>query len=266
VPVDARPRTPSRLGAVISDSRAIAWRNLLAYVRIPQLLIFSTIQPVVFVLLFRYVFGGAITGLPPGVSYIDYLMPGIFVQTVVFGALGTAIGLATDVNAGLIERFRSLPMARSAVLAGRTTADLLRNVFVVLLMALVGFMVGFHLKTNALAFVAGLVIVMVFGYACSWIFATVGLATKDPETAQAAAFPVMAPLVFASTAFVPLNTMPGWLQAWAEYQPVSVTVDAARALMLGGATAGKVLGAIAWIAVILAVFAPLSIRLYRKAA
>ncbi|MDQ4131728.1 MAG: ABC transporter permease [Actinomycetota bacterium] len=269
VPVEARPRHPSRLVAAVADARAVAWRNLLAYVRIPQLLVFSTIQPVVFVLLFRYVFGGAIAGLPPGVDYADYLMPGIFAQTVVFGSLGTAVGLATDINAGLIERFRSLPMARSAVLTGRTTADFLRNIFVVLLMAAVGFLVGFSLKTNWAYFFLALLIILLFGYACSWIFAAVGLAVKDPETAQAAAFPAMAPLVFASTAFVPLETMPGWLQGWAEYQPVSVVVDASRALMLGGSfgpTAPKVLGAVLWIGAILAIFGPLSVRLYRKAA
>lgn len=258
-------RGVGRLASAVADARAVAWRNLIAYFRVPQLLIFSTVQPVVFVLLFRYVFGGAIR-VPNGVPYVLFLMPGIFVQTVVFGSLGTAIGLASDMQSGLIERFRSLPMARSAVLAGRTTADFVRNIFVVILMAAVGFAVGFEVLTNPFLFLAGLGLIVLFGYACSWIFATVGLAVKDPETAQAAAFPVMAPLVFASTAFVPLETMPSWLQGWAEYQPVSVTVNAARALMLGGPTAGKVLGALAWIALILLIFAPLSVRMYRKAA
>jgi ABC transporter DrrB family efflux protein len=246
----------------VRDALAITWRNLIGYRRVPQLLVFSTIQPVIFVLLFRYVFGGAIE--VPG-SYVDFLMPGVFVQTVVFGSLATAIGLAADMKSGLLERFRSLPMARSAVLAGRTLADLTRNVFVVLLMVAVGFMVGFRIHTNAAALIAGILLLLFFGYAMSWIFATVGLTLGDPETAQAAAFPVLAPLVFASTVFVPLESMPGWLQVWAEHQPVSVTASAVRALVLGGPTASLVLQSLAWCIGILAVFAPLAVRRYRRA-
>jgi ABC-2 type transport system permease protein/oleandomycin transport system permease protein len=242
---------------------AVAGRNLIAYRRVPQLLVFSTIQPVIFVLLFRYVFGGAVK-TPPGVPYVDYLMPGIFVQTTVFGAIGAAVGLATDLKSGLLERFRSLPMARSAVLAGRTTADLARNVFVASLMAVVGFAVGFRVHTNALGFLAGMLLVLLFGYVLSWVFATVGLAVGDPETAQAAAFPVMAPLVFASSAFVPVSTMPGWLQPFAEHQPVSVTASAVRALMIGGPTTSYVLQSLAWCAGILLVFAPIAVRRYRR--
>jgi ABC-2 type transport system permease protein/oleandomycin transport system permease protein len=247
----------------VRDALAITWRNLIGYRRVPQLLVFSTIQPVIFVLLFRYVFGGAIdTGRVP---YVDFLMPGVFVQTVVFGSLATAIGLAADVKSGLLERFRSLPMARSAVLAGRTLADLTRNVFVVILMVAVGFIVGFRIHTNAIALIAGILLLLFFGYAMSWIFATVGLALGDPETAQAAAFPVLAPLVFASTVFVPLETMPGWLQVWAEHQPVSVTASAVRALVLGGPTASLVWQSLAWCVGILVVFAPLAVRRYRRA-
>jgi ABC-2 type transport system permease protein/oleandomycin transport system permease protein len=241
----------------------LTWRYLIHYRRVPQLLVFSTIQPVIFVLLFRYVFGGAIR--IPGVPYVDYLIPGIFVQTAVFGAIAAAIGLAADLKTGVIERFHSLPMARSALLVGRTTADLTRNVFVTILMAAVGFAVGFRVHTNALAFVAGLAVLLFFGYAMSWIFATVGLAVGDPETAQAAAFPVMAPLVFASSAFVPVDTMPGWLQVFAEHQPVSVTASAVRALVLGGPTASYVLQSLAWSAGLLMVFAPLAVRRYRRA-
>jgi ABC transporter DrrB family efflux protein len=249
--------------APLRDTLAITGRHLIALRRVPQLLVFSTIQPVVFVLMFRYVFGGAVK--IPNVPYVDYLMPGIFVQTVVFGAVGTAIGLATDLKSGLLERFKSLPMARSALLAGRTTADLARNVFVATLMVLVGFAVGFRVHTNAAAFVAGMVLVLLFGYAMSWIFATVGLAVGDPETAQAAAFPVMAPLVFASSAFVRVETMPGWLQAFAEHQPVSVTASAVRALVLGGPTASYVMQSLAWGLGILVVFAPLAVQRYRRA-
>jgi ABC-2 type transport system permease protein/oleandomycin transport system permease protein len=247
----------------IRDGLLIAGRNLIAYRRVPQLLVFSTIQPVIFVLLFRYVFGGAIR--IPGVRYVDFLMPGIFVQTTVFGAIGTAVGLAADLKSGLLERFRSLPMARSAVLSGRTVADLARNLFVAALMAAVGFAVGFRVHTNAVSFVFGMVLVLLFGYAMSWIFATVGLAVGDPETAQAAAFPVMAPLVFASSAFVPVSSMPGWLQAFAAHQPVSVTTSAVRALVLGGPTTSYVLQSLAWSAGILLVFAPIAVRRYRRA-
>ena len=188
----------------IRDAKAVTWRYLIHYRRVPQLLIFSTIQPVIFVLMFRYVFGGAID--PPGpTSYVEFLMPGIFVQTVVFGAIATSIGLATDMKSGLLERFRSLPMARSAVLAGRTMADLSRNVFVVLLMVAVGFAVGFRVHTGLWGLIAGLVLLLFFGYALSWIFATIGLWVGDPETAQAAAFPLIAPLVFASSLFVPIE-------------------------------------------------------------
>jgi ABC-2 type transport system permease protein/oleandomycin transport system permease protein len=242
---------------------AVAGRNLIAYRRIPQLLVFSTIQPVIFVLMFRYVFGGAIR--VPGGRYVDFLMPGIFVQTTVFGAIATAIGLAADMKSGLLERFRSLPMARSAVLVGRTVADLTRNVFVVALMSIVGFLVGFRVHTNAVLFLCGLALVLLFGYAMSWVFATVGLFVGDPETAQAAAFPVLAPLVFASSAFVPVTSMPGWLQVFARHQPVSVTASAVRALVLGGPTAWDVIQCVGWCVAILVVFAPLSVRLYRRA-
>jgi ABC transporter DrrB family efflux protein len=255
------PRGPLR---PVRDALAVTGRNLIAYRRVPQLLVFSTIQPVIFVLLFRYVFGGAVQSSIPSVPYVDYLMPGIFVQATVFGAIGAAVGLATDLKSGLLERFRSLPMARSAVLAGRTGADLARNVFVASLMAAVGFLVGFRVHTGALAFVAGMLLVLLFGYVMSWIFATVGLAVGDPETAQAAAFPVMAPLVFASSAFVPVSSMPSWLQPFAEHQPVSVTASAVRALMIGGPTTSYVLQSLAWCAAILLVFVPVAVRRYRR--
>jgi ABC transporter DrrB family efflux protein len=249
----------------IRDALAVTGRNLIAYRRVPQLLVFSTIQPVIFVLMFRYVFGGAINTDP--IPYVDYLMPGIFVQTVVFGAIATAIGLASDMKSGLMERFRSLPMARSAVLAGRTMADLSRNVFVVLLMVAIGFLVGFHLHTNVLGLIGGILLLLLFGYAMSWIFATVGLAVGDPETAQAAAFPVLAPLVFASSLFVPVEKMPDWLQPWAEHQPVSVTANAVRHLMIGDpvGSMSDVWQSLAWCVAILVVFAPIAVRRYRRA-
>jgi ABC transporter DrrB family efflux protein len=249
---------------VVRDTYAIMQRNLIGYRRVPQLLVFSTIQPVIFVLMFRYVFGGSIQ-LPGNVPYVDFLMPGIFVQTVVFGAIATAIGLATDVKSGLMERFHALPMTRSAALTGRTLADTARNVFVVALMMIVGFLVGWRIHTNVLGLLAGAGLVVLFGFAMSWIFATVGLAVKDPETAQAAAFPVLAPLVFASSAFVSPERMPHWLRVFAEHQPVSATATAVRALTLGGATAHDVWAALAWCGAIIAVFAPVAVRLYRRA-
>jgi ABC transporter DrrB family efflux protein len=258
-------RVPKSALRPVRDSLAIAGRNLIAYKRVPQLLVFSTIQPVIFVLLFRYVFGGAVQSSLSGVPYVDFLIPGIFVQTTVFGSIAAAIGLSTDLKSGLLERFRSLPMARSAVLVGRTFADLARNVFVVILMAVVGFAVGFRVHTNAWAFTFSLILVLLFGYAMSWIFATVGLAVGDPETAQAAAFPVLAPLVFASSVFIPVDTMPGWLQPFAEHQPVSVTASAVRALVIGGPTTSFVLQSLAWLVAILVVFAPIAVWRYRRA-
>jgi ABC transporter DrrB family efflux protein len=260
VTAQALERRGSSAMRPIRDALAVTGRNLIGYRRVPQLLVFSTIQPVIFVVLFRYVFGGAVN-IP---NYQNYLMPGVFVQTVVFGAMTTAVGLATDLKSGLLERFRSLPMARSAVLAGRTGADLARNVFVAFLMAVVGFLVGFRVQTNAIAFLFGMLLVLLFGYVLSWIFANVGLAVGDPETAQAAAFPVVAPLIFASSAFVQVSSMPGWLQPFAKYQPVSVTASAVRALMIGGPTASYVIQSLAWCAGILLVFVPLGVRRYRR--
>src|SRR4051812_13363844 len=226
-PAEQAPRP--LLGWGVADAIAITWRNLKGMQRVPEVIVFSTIQPVIFVLMFRYVFGGAIR--IPGVSYVDFLMPGIFVQTVTFGAVNTAVGLGEDLHKGLIERFRSLPMARSAVLAGRSVADLTRNVFVVVLLVVVGVAVGFRVHTNPAAFLAGMGLLLAFAFAMSWIFALVGLTSSSAEAAQAASFPVMAVLVFASSAFVPVASMPGWLQVFAAHQPVSVTVDAIRALM-----------------------------------
>ena len=255
------PRTGPR--AAVRDALIIAGRNLTVLRRLPQLLVFATIQPVLFVLMFRYVFGGAIE--IPGVSYVNYLMPGIFAQTVAFGAITTGVGLSEDLSKGLIDRFRTLPMARSAVLAGRTLADLVRNVGVVLLMVAMGYLVGFRVQTSFLALVAALLVLLLFGFALSWVFALVGLSVPNAESAQAASFPLLFPMVFASSAFVPTATMPGPLRAFAEHQPVTAAVDAVRALVLGGPTTTPVLTSLAWSLGILAVAAPLAVRRYRKA-
>lgn len=248
----------------VADSIAIAKRYLIAYIRVPELIVFTTVQPIMFVLLFRYVFGGAIQ--IPDVSYVDYLMPGIFVQTVVFGSAGTGIGLAEDSAKGLIERFRSLPMARSAVLVGRTLADLVRNVFVVSLMLLVGFLVGFRIHGGASAFLLAMILVLLFGYAFSWLTANIGLRASTAEATQAAIFPMLFPLTFASSAFVPVASMPTWLQVFARNQPVTVMVNATRNLALGTATIGDVVKAIAWIIAIVVAFAPLAVNAYRSKA
>jgi ABC transporter DrrB family efflux protein len=252
--------TPRR---VVSDTLVIAERNLLAYVRIPEALFFSSVQPIMFVLLFRYVFGGAIQVSNPG-GYVNYLIPGVFVQTVAFGAVGTAIGLAEDLQKGLIERFRSLPMARSAVLAGRTVADLCRNIFVTALITGIGYAVGFR-ATSLGGFLAAVLLLLLFSYALSWGFAAVGLSAPNSETAQVMSFPLLFPLTFASSAFVPVQSMPGWLQGFAKYQPVSEVIDATRGLMVGGVgdVAGHVVAAVAWSVGFFVVLAPIAVHRYR---
>jgi ABC-2 type transport system permease protein/oleandomycin transport system permease protein len=256
----------SRLGWAVQDTLTVTWRNLIALSRNPQTVMFSAIQPIMFTLLFVYVFGGAIH--IPGIPYVDYLLPGIYVQTVTFGAVSTAVGLSEDLHKGLIERFRALPMARSAVLAGRTTADLIRNVFVVVLISIVGFAVGFRIGTNFGLFLCGLLIVLLFSYTLCWGFATVGLSAPNAEAAQTMVFPILFPLIFASSAFVPVTAMPGWLQAFAKHQPVTQVVDACRSLMTGGSLhdPGAVWAALAWCAGILIVLAPISVRKYRRVA
>jgi ABC-2 type transport system permease protein/oleandomycin transport system permease protein len=254
----------TKMAWTVLDSLAVARRNVISMFRTPQILVFSTIQPILFVLMFRYVFGGAIH--IPGVSYVDYLMAGVFVQTVTFGAVQTGVGLADDLQKGLIERFRSLPMARSAVLAGRTLADTLRNLLVIILMIVVGFAVGFRVHTNAAGLLAAIVVMLLFGFALSWVMAAIGLGTRNAEAAQAAAFPLIALLVFASNAFVSTRTMPRFLRDYANHQPVSATATAIRALVLGGPTLSHVLVALAWSAGIVLVFAPFAVARYRKTA
>ncbi len=256
------PDADRRLSWLLADGWAMTQRNLLHYVRVPELIFFSAIQPIMFVLLFRYVFGGAIQ--VPGGDYVDFLMPGVFAQTVVFGATATAIGLAEDLGTGAIDRFRSLPMADAAVLIGRTSADLVRGVITIALMAIVGYLVGFRFSTGWLPFLAGVGILILFGWAVMWGFAIVGLLAPDAETAQLMTFPVMFPLVFASSAFVPVETMPGWLQAFTEHQPVSVVIDASRALMTGGPTAADATASLLWILGLLVVFAPIAVRVFRR--
>lgn len=261
-------------GALV-DGWVVAKRNLIKIKRIPDLLIFSTIQPIMFVLLFAYVFGGSIQ--IPGVSYREYLMPGIFVQTVAFGAGITAIGLADDLQKGIVDRFRSLPMSRAAVLIGRTTSDLINNIFVVIVMSLTGLLVGWRINTGVWKGLLGFLLLFAFGYAMSWISAVIGLSVKSVEVAQSAGFIWMFPLTFLSNAFVATNTLPGWLQPIADWNPISSVVLSLRDLWGNSTTDPAYRGsgipadypipiACAWILLILIIFIPLSISKYRKAA
>ena len=258
----ARQPAVGRVTAAFSDTIDVAGRNLRTLLRTPQALIFATIQPVIFVLLFRYAFGGAIR--VPGVDYVDYLMPGVFAQTVAFGAIGTAVGLSADLRSGILVRFRTLPMARIAVLGGRTLADLARNLLVVTVMVGVGFAAGFRSANGAAGLLAALALGVAFGYAVSWGFAALGLRVSDPEAAQAAAVPVVFLLVFTSAAFVPSTAMPGWLQAFGTHQPVNALVTAERALILGGPAAHDVLISLAWSGGMLLVFTLLAARGYAR--
>jgi len=259
-----QPPSPRAVRLAITDAAVVTGRNLRHFVRQPQLLIFSTIQPIMFVLLFVYVFGGAVSGsLPGGVEYVDFLLPGIFVQSVTFRATMTAIGLAEDLERGVVDRFRSMPMARSAVLLGRTVADLVRNVLIIGLMAVVGYIVGFRFHGGLSGALAAIAVVAAFGFALSWIFAFVALTVRGAEAAQSAGFVVVFPLVFASSVFVPVATMPDWLQAFAKVSPVTLTADAARSYALTGAP-NSLGGAAAWIGGLLAIFIPLCVWRYRR--
>lgn len=269
------------------DIAVITKRNLLRNLRLPQLLIFATVQPVMFLLLFNYVFGGAIGQAIPPIAqgkYINWLLPGLLIQVAAFGAGQTALGLTEDLSKGVIDRFRSLPMARSAVLAGRTLSDVIRNGFVISLMVIMGFLMGFRYQTSFFGFIAGLAVAMIFAYSLSWIMAAIGLAVKSPEAAQSAVFLPVFPLVFASSVFVPTQTMPDWLRVFAEVQPITVTTNALRGLMLGRdalaefgpginpaqaladapSVEGQVLLSLFWSIAILIVFIPLSVRVYRR--
>ncbi|MEV0645578.1 ABC transporter permease [Phytomonospora sp. NPDC050363] len=256
------------------DGWVVCKRNLIKIKRVPDLLIFSTIQPIMFVLLFAYVFGGAIN--VPGGNYREFLMAGIFTQTVAFGSAITGMGLAEDMTKGIIDRFRSLPMSRAAVLVGRTTSDLINNVLVVVIMAVCGLIVGWRTHTDALRVAAGFGLLFLFGYAMSWISATIGLSVRSVEVAQSAGFIWIFPLTFLSNAFVPTDTLPTFLQYVADWNPISAVVASLRDLW-GNAPEGAARGsgwpmehpgtyALIAIGVILVVFVPLSIRAYRRAA
>lgn len=249
--------------ASFSDTMVLARRAVMRIVRAPDLLLAYTVQPIMFVLLFVYVFGGAI--MTPGFDYVDFLIPGILVQTLSFGGFATALGLAEDLKKGLVDRFRSLPMSRSAVLTGRTLADIATNSLSIAVMLIVGVIAGFSFDAPLADILLGLVLLLVFGYAFSWVFAFIGLSSSSPEAAQSLGFIILFPLSFISSAFVPVDSMPAVLQAFAEVNPFTIVVDAMRSLFLGIPAGNNVWGAFAWSIGIAIVFAYLSVRRYMRA-
>lgn len=246
-----------------TDTLVIAERNLVRLPRTPDLLLAFTVQPVMFVLLFVYVFGGAIS--TPGYDYADFLIPGIIVQNIAFGGFATALGLCEDLSKGLVDRFRSLPMSRAAVLAGRTLADVVTNLVALVTLLATGLIIGFSFDANAVEILGGVALLLLFGFAFSWVFALLGTLVSSPEAANSLGFLAVFPLTFISSAFVPVESMPAGLETFAEVNPFTVLCDAMRGLWLD-APGGSVWGAVAWSVAIVAVFAPLATRRYRKAA
>jgi ABC transporter DrrB family efflux protein len=255
----------STLAMTVSDTLVLARRNLTRIPRQPDLLIAYTIQPVMFVLLFVYVFGGAIQ--TPGFDYVDFLMPGIIVQSIAFGGFVTALGLSEDVQKGLIDRFRSLPMSRAAVLTGRTFSDVLLNCLSLVVLLTVGFAAGFNFVGASAGEIAlGILLLLMLGYAFSWVFALVGLYSSTPETANSIGFTLIFPLTFASSVFVPAESMPDGLRQFAEANPFTTVSDAVRSLWLGTPANTDVWMAFVWCVVLTAVFAPLAVARYRRVA
>ena len=248
---------------LVTDTLIMAERNLIRLPRKPELLLAFTVQPIMFVLLCRYVVGGAIqTG---GIPYVDFLIPGIIVQNTAFGGFVTALGLNDDVHKGLIDRFRSLPMARPAVLAGRTLADVVTNLLSVCILVVTGLIIGFSFHASFIHVIAGFGLLLLWGYAFSWVFALVGLLASTPESANSAGFITVFPLTFISSAFVPVSSMPSALRAFAQLNPFTVIVNAMRSLWIGTPAHNNVWGAIVWAIAIMVVFAPLAVLRYRSA-
>jgi ABC-2 type transport system permease protein len=255
----------SSLAMSVSDTLVLAKRNLIRIPRQPDLLIAYTIQPVMFVLLFVYVFGGAIDSGP--FDYVDFLMPGIIVQSIAFGGFVTALGLSEDVKKGLIDRFRSLPMSRAAVLTARTFSDIVLNCLSLVVLFAVGFAAGFgFIDSDAGEIVLGLVLVLLLGYVFSWVFALVGLYSSSPETANSIGFTLIFPLTFASSVFVPVSTMPDGLRQFAEANPFTTWSDAVRSLWLGTPAHTDVWMSFVWCFALIAIFAPLAVARYRRVA
>ncbi len=260
---------------IVSDSFVVAKRNLIKIKRVPDLLVFTTLSPIMFVLLFAYIFGGAIGGAAGAGEYREFLIAGIFAQTVVFGSTITGAGLAEDVKKGIIDRFRSLPMSPSAVLAGRTLSDVLNNVIVLIVMSLTGLVVGWRISTSFGEALAGFGLLLLFAYAISWVFAWVGMLVPSPEVINNASFIIIFPLTFVANTFVRLDTLPGPLQAFAEWNPVSAVTQAARDLFgnqWAGAPAPTAwplqnpeLYTVIWSIAVLLVFIPVANWQYRRA-
>jgi ABC transporter DrrB family efflux protein len=258
----------------LTDGAIVARRNLIKIKRVPDLLVFSTMSPIMFILLFAYVFGSAIK--VPGVSYREFLIPGIFAQTVIFGSTITGAGLADDIQKGIIDRFRSLPMSRSAVLVGRTGSDVANNVLVIVVMSVTGLLVGWRIRTSVAEAAAGFLLLLVFAYSVSWIMAWVGLVVPSPEVVNNASFMLIFPLTFVANTFVPTNGFPAPLRAIANWNPVSSVTQAARQLFGNTNPAvpvphywslqHPVLYTLAWVVILLAVFIPLSVRQYKRSA
>jgi ABC-2 type transport system permease protein/oleandomycin transport system permease protein len=246
---------------VIADTLVLARRSLVRIPRQPDLLVGFTVQPVMFVLLFVYVFGGAIS--TPGIDYVDFLIPGIIVQSMTFGGFPTALGLAEDLKKGLIDRFRSLPMSRAAVLTGRTLADVATNVFQLVVMLAVGLAVGFRFATDVPHVVAGIALALLVGYAFSWVFALIGLVASSPEASNAYGFTILFPVTFISSAFVPVDSMPSWLQPIARHNPFTNMVNAERALFIGTPAGNQVWLAVGWSLLIAIVAGVLAVWRYR---
>ena len=262
------------LGKALVDGATVAKRNLIKIKRVPDLLVFSTMSPIMFILLFAYVFGSAIH--PPGIGYREFLIPGIFVQTVIFGSTITGAGLAEDLQKGIIDRFRSLPMSRSAVLVGRTGSDLINNVLVIVIMSATGLLVGWRIRSSVGEAIGAFLLLLAFAYAMSWVMAVVGLIVPSPEVVNNAAFMVIFPLTFIANTFVPTNGFPTVLKAIANWNPVSAVTQAARQLFGNTGSAPlpdspwslhhPVIYTLLWIVGLLAVFVPLSVRQYKRAA
>jgi ABC transporter DrrB family efflux protein len=264
VGVDTRPSLGTQLGWAVSDTLTITRRNLLVWMRVPAYIVFTVVQPVMFVLMFRYVFGGAIPVRVRG-GYVSFLMPGIIGQTAAFATFGTSIALAQELKKGVIDRLRSMPMARSAVLAGRLLADTLRMLITILIIVAVGYAVGFRFSNGVMPAIMMVVLATVFGLAICCIAAYTGLAIGDEESVQAFGMIWLFPITFLSSAFVPIYTMPGWLQAFAYNQPVTYVIDTMRALAIGGPVEANLLKSLAWLVGIFAVFGPLAVRAYKRA-
>jgi ABC-2 type transport system permease protein/oleandomycin transport system permease protein len=251
----------ARLG--LADTANLTRRDVKIWTRNPAFLVFAIIQPIMFTLLFRYVFGGAITAKVPG-GYVNYLMPGIIAQTAAFGSFGTAIALARQMQRGVIDRFRSMPMARSAVLLGRLVADTLRLTVTVVVILAVGYAVGFRFENGAGPAVLMMLLGVVFGVAICTISAWVGLAIRDEESVGSFGLIWLFPLTFVSAAFVPVTSMPGWLQAFAKNQPVTIVIEEMRSMALGGPLAEHAWQSAVWLVGMVAVFIPLAVRAYRR--